>query len=671
MAQSIINIAVYGQVKNAGGADDTRLVLTYPDPRAAATGASWLNGLFDPRDARLLTNDNDVYTVWTGPEGNYYGIIVPANDGRNGRLMLCLHTGHRVSTSGAVVLRTLRALRAQLAQSNNVAAIEPHLNALAATLIPQAASTAAGSPVKGIRVYNNEAELEKIFTFPRQAAHDAYRCVYIAPAGAVIPQSQSFAQITAPVTVTFRIYRQLPAGVTVDKTAVAAGRTLRLTYSKDGCVPVTKAVTIDGRPTPEVGYNDYELIINDPATAAVRFQRKVRLHFEDSTGSGMVRDVTIQVANQPGTIAVELTVPDTDRFAPFSFKAIKTGYRSQDVTITEADVRAGAKTVRLEPLSNRVKVNIILPNQAVSTVTVDVRDNDPLLSYLQRHGNVLHVGGEQATAQHAGSKRKQRRPAWARIIPLAAIALATLLLVGYGGYSIVSFIGGDTPWPFGGEAKSDTLQHAPNVDEEVNPNNQAGDNLDLNKDDINYLKNNDLWDKKQLKSDGYKALIDLIAGGLAENAFNHKYNECGNVNGYWSNPDKGTGCVELYREMQDRVDPQKIQDEMRRCSKGDVVDIRQLNNSLIALKRQLEKNERFAPPAPRVDDTHGDGVNRQRPDRQAHEQAGVQPADGKKSVDQTSGSAGASSGNTRPQKPQQPANKTTTVKKTRPTGGSD
>lgn len=107
-----IKIALNGQVER-----DTRIVFTYPEPYdpMKSAGEAWLRSIFDPREARNFAEAKKVYAFWHGPQGNYYGLIVPSpNDTRNGRLMITLFVGKRIIRSGKALEDVLTALERML-----------------------------------------------------------------------------------------------------------------------------------------------------------------------------------------------------------------------------------------------------------------------------------------------------------------------------------------------------------------------------------------------------------------------------------------------------------------------------------------------------------------------------------------------------------------------------
>lgn len=107
-----IKVALNGQVER-----DTRIVFTYPEPYdpVKSAGEAWLRSIFDPREARNFAEAKKVYAFWHGPQGNYYGLIVPSpNDTRNGRLMITLFVGKRIIRSGKALEDVLSSLERML-----------------------------------------------------------------------------------------------------------------------------------------------------------------------------------------------------------------------------------------------------------------------------------------------------------------------------------------------------------------------------------------------------------------------------------------------------------------------------------------------------------------------------------------------------------------------------
>lgn len=589
--QNLINIAIFGQDRGAGGADDTRLIFTYPNPNASQMNEAWLRGLFDPRDARDLTNSENVYALWSSSEGNYYGVIVPANDGRNGRQLLCLHVGKRVSSSGRIVISTLNTLKSLLIDSNlrERSLIDSNLDELVnSLLIDNSVYQNNTKTAKAIRQYQTLTQLEQIFTFPKQVEYANYRCVYAISSSVTIAQQSSFALITSPIKVIYRVMGQIPEGISVDKMSITAGGFLNITYKKDGCEPVTKTVVVDGRYNSALYYVENEIYINDSQKAGVKFQRKVKLRFEDSSTHSMVRDVTIQLQGGRPTIANELTVNDQTSYQTTRIKVIKTGYKTRDIDIVESDILKGEKTILLEPKSTRTDLYIITPDGEQTSINTEVKETSALYRYVQHHGPYIHVKSNHRPDSNGGEGHK-RDIDWWSILSYAIWGLIALILF-YGGYAAYQLLINDkAPWPFGKEpvevAQVADIQEGENQDGQIDePDKQA---------DLSYLKtNDDCWDKTQLKSASYQELIDFIAQGLIEQAFSHPYKDESVVNSLWCGKQVGKmGCVEIYEKIRNKISPDDISEAMRRSrvnSSSDKISVNELIKELSTLKSRVE-----------------------------------------------------------------------------------
>lgn len=578
--QNQINIAIYGQDKGTGGADDTRLIFTFPNTNASLMNEAWLKGLFDPRDARDLTNSENVYALWTSSEGNYYGIIAPANDGRNGRQLLCLHVGKRISSSGKIVISTLNNLKSLLLDNNvrDQELIETNLDEFVNSLITDNGIFQNSlKTTKAIRQYQTEAELEKIFTFPKQNEYTNFRCVYAISSNLLIPQQSSFSVINSPIKVIYRVTGQLPDGVTVDRTKITEGGNLNITYTKDGCEPVTKTVIIDGRRNSSLFYVDNELYINDAQTAEIKFQRKVKLRFEDAKTHSLVRDVTINISGK-NSISNELILKDQSEYQPIHIKVIKIGYKTQDVNLAASDILRGEKIISLEPKRSRKDLYFITPDDEQTKASVEVEETSAFYQHIQKYGNFIYVKAPSKSKPTINEEDNDID--WFLILKYILWGIIALIIL-YGSYTAYQLLINDkAPWPFN---KSEKVEVEDNIDDQISDNSQDSD--EDKKADLDYLKSNendDCWDKSKLRTQELQELIDNIQNEQIDEAFNHPYKDDPNVNGYWSK------SISIYSDIKGKIEDREIKEAFNRSKVGyDKISIKKLNNELVALKNRL------------------------------------------------------------------------------------
>lgn len=578
-----INIALYGQAKGSGGSDDTRLIFTFPNQNAMQTNEQWLKGLFDPRDARKLIDADSVYALWSSSEGNYYGLIVPANDGRNGRQLLCVHVGHRLASSGRIVLSTLRFLKTLLIDNGikDDTLINNNLEELKNSLISDNSyyQASASSSSKGLRQYHGEKQLEQLFTFPRQKAYKGFQCIYIVSDEVDLSSVVGFTHISEPIKVIYRVMKPLPSGVSVDKTDITAGDTLTITYTKEGCEPEVDSVVINGLSSKYVLCVDNELYINDAERAEVRFNRRVLIDFVEEGTNKRINYVTIRSFKGKQNVADSVLIAETEQTA--SFTALATGYHEKNVTLNHSDILSGRYKVELKPKSAEQTIEIVFPDYTSSTIKARVKQNDPLYKYLQRTNGQIHVSrrdfqkpkysGDNYEDDSSSKSFWQKIPNW---LLYAAIAAIAALLV----FCVWKF------WPSsddnGEEAEETKTEQVDS--KQAEPQTQEFNEADFNA-DLAYMKDHEQWNKLDLKTDDFKNLIDYISNGQVPQAVAHPYKNNDLVNGHWN---AILSIIEQHND--DSQFMSRVPDEMRKCCKNESANIQKLHSALELL---LQKND--------------------------------------------------------------------------------
>ena len=580
-----INIALYGQTKGPGGSDDTRLIYTYPNKNAEQANDQWLKGLFDPRDARKLIGADNVYALWNTSEGNYYGLIVPANDGRNGRQMLCLHVGHRLSSSGRIVLSTLHMLKTLIIDNGikDEALINNNIEELNNSLISDNSYyQAASSSSKAVRQYHGEKQLEQLVTFPHQKAYKGFQCIYIVSDEVDLSSVVGFTHISEPIKVIYRVMKPLPSGVSVDKTDITAGDTLTITYTKEGCEPEVDSVVINGLSSKYVLCVDNELYINDAERAEVRFNRRVLIDFVEEGTNKRINYVTIRSFKGKQNVADSVLIAETEQTA--SFTALATGYHEKNVTLNHSDILSGRYKVELKPKSAEQTIEIVFPDYTSSTIKARVKQNDPLYKYLQRTNGQIHVSrrdfqkpkysGDNYEDDSSSKSFWQKIPNW---LLYAAIAAIAALLV----FCVWKF------WPSSDDNGEETEEtKTEQVDsKQAEPQTQEFNEADFNA-DLAYMKDHEQWNKLDLKTDDFKNLIDYISNGQVPQAVAHPYKNNDLVNGHWN---AILSIIEQHND--DSQFMSRVPDEMRKCCKNESANIQKLHSALELL---LQKNDNHA-----------------------------------------------------------------------------
>ncbi len=589
MLQHNINIAVKGQIVGAGGADDTGLSFTL----TSSPSQTWLNSLFDPRDARNFTlQGQDAFALWSNSDGNYYAIMFPSNDGRNGRLMLVININGYMSQDGNVVINTLRKLKDYYNQnlgqlSNDV--IKALLIQFDNSLVSDntISNRVKTSSIKGYRIFSNANDLADMFTYPHQSEYEEYKCVYFVPS----EQSQldaNFKKIITPIRVMYQIV-EIPDNVDLQPSrhSIQKGSTLTIIYKKAGCKDEKREVKVQGAGSfePAITYSGNTIRINDAKTLGIKFMRVVYLDFVEEGSNSRVRNVAIINEQNQKQVTDNIFLPEDAKSASFRIEAV--GYEKKTVQLGLAEITSGKVRVELKPKISQRDITIIHPDGWQSHIRAKIKEGDPLSNYLDMNMGRLVIsrkgyGSSTPPPPYNGGGGRKKESWWKRI-PIWLWSVVAMLV----SYLVCAWF--FNIWPFNGkeeaqaadETKTEQFADTSQTDSVAAANKQA---------DLDYMKssaNDDCWDKAQLKTDDLKNLIDFIANGQVDNAINHNYKDGGkdNVNGYWS------GVVKIVYEIKGRVPDDEIADAFRRCKveySHEKVSVKKLNDELASLKKRLD-----------------------------------------------------------------------------------
>lgn len=575
MLQHNINIAVKGQIVGTGGADDTGLsfILT------SSPSQTWLNSLFDPRDARNFTlQGQDAFAFWSNSEGNYYAIMFPSNDGRNGRLMLVINIKGYMSKDGDEVINTLRSLKdyyiknlGQLSKDVFKTLLLSFDNSLIKDYT--ISNRTKLSSIKGYRVFLNDNELAVMFTDPHQNEYVDYKCIYFVPSD-LSQIDANFKKIITPIRVMYQIV-EIPENVELEpnRRSVQKGDTLTIIYKKEGCKDEKRTVKVQGTSSSEqaISYFGNSIHITDAKTLGVKFMRIIKLDFFEEGTNSRVRNVTIVNERNQKQVSDYILLLESDNRASFGIEA--TGYEKKQVQLSSTEISSGKAKVELKPKISQRDITIILPDGRKSSIRAKIKEGDPLSSYLEKNWGQLVIDGSTY-----GDGEGEKKQSWRNLIPILLCCIVAMFVL----YLVFTWF---NMWPFNGQ------KEAPSADETKIENladTTQSHSVDVTnkQDDLDFMKSNDdCWDKAQLKTDDLKNLIDFIANGQIDNAINHSYKDEDKVNGYWSS------VVKIVNEIRGRVSNDQIADAFRRCKvdySHDKVSVKKLINELTSLKNQLD-----------------------------------------------------------------------------------
>jgi len=588
-----IRIAIKGQAEN-----DTKILFTYPtefDSVHSSAADAWLRSIEDPRTATRIIGAERAYAIWNNENGYYYALLVRnAADTRDGRLALCLCTGSDRITSGRAAIDALAQLErlttllidarrthaeraAMLEQSGLLNIVSANLHRGSRAAMPPTPPGGQAAATRGFRSYQNDGELANILQNPDQAEYATLRTLFLVPSGSIgqTPQMKDLSRS--------RIKRQffvdaasLPQGVSLDKLDFCEGDTLRITYQRAGFAPSTKTLKVDGQNNALVDYaaDGGRVVVRDARSAGVGFMRGVEFVFKNSKGTPLKPAFEAKMNNsvlqkKGGAVLI----PD-DGTGNVKLTLSPEGYKKVDVVLSEADFAVGKKEVEVAMNYKKVFARM----DGVEGM-IWVPGDSPLYSRVSSGDHLSlssHSGLAAAKSSFASDSNDLRR--W--ILPALCAAAVALLIY------LLAALCFDI-WPFDKDGEDDAKEAlvveatAPSAESEENAEKaDANSQAEAEEADRAYLAKEDVWCKAELKSDKYKALLDMFVGG----------NVAG-VQNFNAPLENGK-----FREVQGRL--RRLQNreeavrEMKRLSEDGTVKVAELANAL----RMLSDREQYAAP---------------------------------------------------------------------------
>lgn len=577
MIESNIKIVIYGQVVGTGGSDDTTYAFTYPTPNAWLSDEPWLASLFDPRDARNFS-ESDIYAFWSNQEGNYYAIIFPSSDGRNGRLMLAVNV-NGVSTDGAVVKKMLDELKGYYVRSRDSIesdTIEYYLKEFERALVPNDTFTNLSSGQKGYKVFDTIEDLTLFLTYPNQQEYEACRCVYFVPSKP-LEADPNFTQLTTPIKVKYQIETPLPDGVTVFPTnTIFAGETLNIIYRKKYCTDVSKEAVI-GKSSPYVTCFGNSVKIKSAEEAGIQFYKQVNLTFLEEGSRNEIS--LVEVKSDGRKLEAPFCFPENTPAVQITVQ--KDGFAKKNFTITQEDMNKGSVTIELTPQISKKDINVKWSDGRTSKIKIEFKESDKrLLNYLRDNSYTICIDDGKPKDKQLGYEQREvvdkPKRFWSNIPGWLWVLLVALIIV-----FLINIVLYWAPWEPGGGGH-DTLDTSDTTYVQSGDYEAYSDSFS---DDKAYLKREDKWTEDSLKTENCKKLVMHIKKGYYMDAI--KWSDTlfegiapDSVNGYWN------AIVESINKMPTSVSKEHIEDAFIRRSSNGEVDLIQLVVELKTLKEQ-------------------------------------------------------------------------------------
>lgn len=301
-----LKIDFYGQF-NA----DTIHKLTYPEPfnPMASSSLLWLNPITDPRAIRtLFPMAKYGYRIHRDQNGTYYSYLTRyERDARQGYVAITVMIGAQFESliNGKTIFNLLNLLKTNVLDSDNItaAAVEQCLIASKMPIInaaPLRITPVQNHSQQAFRVYSTNEELYDIFQFPKQSEYNQYGEVFFINKLWCNNTVPGVALLTSPIIKTYSVTK--PASVKCDSTT-QTGKTLNITYTKEGFAPLAIPITVNGINNQYVRYDgaNITILIPDNLPFKQRMNVRVRINgisYNDSKVRASVAGVPLHYSSQ-------------------------------------------------------------------------------------------------------------------------------------------------------------------------------------------------------------------------------------------------------------------------------------------------------------------------------------------------------------------------------------
>ncbi len=348
----------------------------------------------DPLDVRNYFPELDgvIYKMRVSTYGSYYALVAPCKydtSGRNGFYSITLFVAKGTKYTGTQVRSTLNALNVLLYDANN-------FDLSVSTLVEQCFEQNGWEtveqepmimPVKSVpaykdayREYSSESELDKILQHSMQPEYTACRWIYLAKTG-IVPDAQ-LSKLTTRIRVKYEV--ESPEDVKINKKVVTDGEILNIVYHKQNFEDYSVSIKVG---TPDSNryllYSENKAEVKSAEEAGVVFEKSVKIMLYDTDGK-IVRVVPRITINDEETQGSVLKIKDTDLGTKLRIKIAAGLYEDAEAEL-EADklVRTPQMKVTLRPRVGGVKLNINIAGKEFSCVET-LSPTDPINQSLQK-----------------------------------------------------------------------------------------------------------------------------------------------------------------------------------------------------------------------------------------------------------------------------------------------
>jgi hypothetical protein len=355
-------------------------------------------------------------------------------------------------------------------------------------------------------------------------------------------------------------------------------------------------VRIDGTPNQYVSYNGNVVSIRDAETAGITFNRGIIINC--SSGLTPIGGFKVRYNGRPLTLTPENGIVFDEDKTKYEIIVDALGYKSVTAEITLNDIREGYKNISLIPKDRMVRITISAPDRNVSD-SITIPSNSPIYQYLKEAADrgipineyKIKKTDRRVTSNKNGKKNPPSK--WKKIKPYFLFILTAFVV----GYLLYALIADKAPWPFGDSSKE--TQEVINNDTTTVERESSPNDMILEAEDADSLKNRDVWDKSILKTDKFRTICDYLKEGQIESILRDdpfaSYLEVNKVNGYWLQIMDELRRISSKPELMD-----KAKSVLRKIAKDDNhIDLQKMLSGLKIIKEE-KKTSTSKEPANKV-----------------------------------------------------------------------
>lgn len=582
-----MNIALYGQFDN-----DTKFVFTYPNdfnPALATAKDAWLKSIRDPRDAREFKAER-IYAIWKDNEGNnYYGLIVPnKQDYRNGYILLAVFIGKQLPISGHIIIDILNSLEKILIVDGirDKQLVSRYVETVSNDFVADFSTPdiVQKSQSKAFRLYEDESELAELLLYPNQPEYASfYRVLFVPKHSAPHITPANYMELHNVIRHSYVV--KCPEGAFANKQMVSDGSFIEITYNKTGYSPLKYEVKVTGAISQFYSISGNTLNIKRAEEAGVSFSRSFRLNVFSEKTKQPLKTIIIDGRAMPNGSNIKYHEQNE-----LAFRLEAYGYEARDIRIGTEEIEKNNfnLSIGLKVKEETLKVIAVCDGNKKVEGNIKMASDDKLYPYFyDKHQYEIRLIKRGDKGDSGSGNNPSSNGSLLKKLLLAAVgafigfALASYLAYNkYGNLEKDESAGGYSCEQNNSNKEDNEYDIQQTSYDNINNNSSDLDNQDiLERHDLGYLKERDIWVKDSIQSDKYKSFFNDIVIGDVEGLLNHDYSrQTGDdyLNGYWK------AIVMELRKMEDRDNTQLAtsKNELKRLSRNDSCDVKKLSTAI-------------------------------------------------------------------------------------------